>query len=138
MMDRRGRRHASGSLVERLNPSATLLEKTLGWLEDKQRFLSGEVERIAATVQGGLREEEVMAKLEAVERELAGLKATAASSDKPLSTLGSEPIGDLIYFAESTGDIRVDLNSEARWRLTLQTGQGPMRYVRSAGLLTAI
>ena len=82
MMDRRGQRQESGSLVERLELAATLLEKTLGWLEDKQRFLSGEVERISATVQDSQREQELMAKLEVVERELAELKAAAASSDR--------------------------------------------------------
>ena len=36
-------------LTERLEAAASLLERTLGWLEDRQRALSGEVERIAAT-----------------------------------------------------------------------------------------
>jgi hypothetical protein len=68
----------SKELVERLEAAATLLEKTLGWLEDRQRVLSGEVERISATVETSRREEELMAKLEVVERELAELKAAGS------------------------------------------------------------
>ena len=69
----------SEALVERLENAATLLEKTVGWLEERHRFLSGEVERISATVETTRREEELQAKLDAVERELAELKASAAN-----------------------------------------------------------
>ena len=72
-----GEMQASSALVERLEAAATLLERTLGWLEERQRFLSGEVEKISATVETTRREEELVAKLEAVERELAELKASA-------------------------------------------------------------
>jgi hypothetical protein len=65
----------SRGLVERLEAAASLIERTLGWLEEKQRFLNGEVERISATVESSRREEELLAKLQAVERELAELKA---------------------------------------------------------------
>jgi hypothetical protein len=65
-------------LVERLEAAATLMERTLGWLEDRQRALSCEVERISATVETTRREEELAVKLATVERELAELKAAAA------------------------------------------------------------
>jgi len=68
-------------LVERLEAAATLLERTLGWLEERQRFLSGEVERISATVETTRREEELLVKLEEVERELMELRAAAAGGD---------------------------------------------------------
>jgi hypothetical protein len=68
----------SQALVERLEAAATLLERTLGWLEVRQRELSGEVERISATVETTRREEELAAKLATVERELTELKAAAA------------------------------------------------------------
>jgi hypothetical protein len=71
----------SRALVEltgRLEAAATLLEKTLGWLEVRQRELSGEVERISATVETTRREEELVAKLATVERELAELRAAAS------------------------------------------------------------
>ena len=67
-------------LVERLEAAATLMERTLGWLEDRQRALSSEVDRISATVECTRREEELLVKLQEVERELAGLRASAAAS----------------------------------------------------------
>lgn len=67
-------------LVERLEAAATLLEKTLGWFEERQGTLSGEVERISATVEQSRRETELAEKLAMAERELAELKAAAAVS----------------------------------------------------------
>ena len=65
------------SVVERLEAATTLLEKTLNWLEERQGVLSGEVERISATVEQSRRETELAEKLAAVERELAEVKAAA-------------------------------------------------------------
>jgi len=79
---------AGVGLAERLEAAATLLERTLGWLDERQRFLSGEVDRISATVESTRREEELLAKLEAVERELAGVRAAAVEAlPKPLEPL---------------------------------------------------
>ena len=75
------------ALVERLESAATLLEKTVGWLEERQRFLSGEVERISATVETTQREEELQGKVEGLERELAELRAAAQNPAKPLEVL---------------------------------------------------
>jgi len=66
-------------LVERLEAAATHFERTLGWMEERQRLLSGEVDRISATVDSSRREEELAARLEEAQRELAELKAAAAS-----------------------------------------------------------
>ena len=68
------------SIVERLEAATTLLEKTLNWLEERQGALSGEVERITATVEQSRREAELAEKLAAVERELAEVKAAAAQN----------------------------------------------------------
>lgn len=76
-------------LAERLETATTLLDKTLSWLEQRlaaTNTLSGEVEKISATVEQNRREEELAQKLAAAERELAELKA-AASSAQPLSAL---------------------------------------------------
>jgi len=67
-------------MVERLEAATAQIEKTLGWLEARQGQLSGEVERITATVEQGRRETELAEKLAAVEQELAGLKASAAQN----------------------------------------------------------
>jgi F0F1-type ATP synthase membrane subunit b/b' len=67
-------------IVERLEAATTQLERTLQWLEERQGQLSGEVERISATVEQSRREAELAEKLAATERELAELKASAAQN----------------------------------------------------------
>jgi hypothetical protein len=63
-----------------LEAATNLLERTLGWLEERQGALTGEVERISATVEQSRRETELVEKLAAAERELAELKASAAQN----------------------------------------------------------
>jgi hypothetical protein len=65
---------------ERLESATTLLERTLNWLEERQGALSGEVERISATVEQSRREAELAEKLAAAEREIGELKASAPTS----------------------------------------------------------
>ena len=64
-------------MVARLESAATLLERTLAWLDERQTALSGQVERISATVEQTRREEELAQKLAAAQQEIAGLKAAA-------------------------------------------------------------
>jgi len=68
------------NFVERLEAATAALERTLCLLEERQSALSGEVERISATVEQTRRETELAEKLANTERELAELKATAAQS----------------------------------------------------------
>ena len=65
------------NIAERLEAATTLLERTLNWLEERQGALSGEVEKISATVEQSRREAELAEKLAAAERELAEVKAAA-------------------------------------------------------------
>ena len=67
-------------IVERLEAATNALEKALNWLEERQGALSGEVERITATVEQSRRETELTEKLAAVERELAEVKAATAQN----------------------------------------------------------
>jgi len=69
-------------LAQRLELASTLLERTLAWLEEHRSALTGEVEKISATVDPAVseREEELVAKLAAAESEIADLKAAAASA----------------------------------------------------------
>ena len=67
-------------IAERMESATTLLEKTLSWLEERQCALSGEVEKISATVEQSRRETELAEKLAAVERELEAVKAAAAQN----------------------------------------------------------
>jgi ATP-dependent Lon protease len=67
-------------IAERLEAATTLLERTLNWLEERvsaATALSGEVERISATVEQSRREAELTEKLAAAERELSELRASA-------------------------------------------------------------
>jgi ribosomal protein L29 len=66
-------------LTDRLEKAATLLERTLAWLEERQLAAGGQVERISATIDASRREEELAEKLAAAEREIAELKAAAAT-----------------------------------------------------------
>jgi len=68
------------SIVERLEAAATQIERTLGWLEERQGALSGEVEKISATVEQSRRESELAEKLASVEQELAEMKAASATN----------------------------------------------------------
>jgi len=61
-------------IADRLEAATNLLERTLGWLEERQGVLTGEVERISATVEQSRREGELAEKLAAAEQELAELK----------------------------------------------------------------
>lgn len=67
-------------IEERLDAAATQLERTLHLLEERQSLITGEVERISATVEQSRREAELAEKLAAAERELAEVKASAAQS----------------------------------------------------------
>jgi len=67
-------------IAERLEAATTLLERTLSWLEERvaaATALTGEVEKISATVEQSRREAELAEKLAEAERELAELKAAA-------------------------------------------------------------
>ena len=72
------------AIAERLEAATALLERTLNWLEERQISLSGEVERISATVEQSKRETELAEKLAAAERELAEVKAAAPAVLNPL------------------------------------------------------
>jgi len=70
-------------VIEQLQTATTLLEKTLNLLDERlatANVLSGDVERISATVEHSRREEQLSEKLGAVERELAELKAAGTAS----------------------------------------------------------
>lgn len=67
-------------IAERLEAATALLERTLNWLEERQSALTGEVEKISATVEQSRRETELTEKLAAAERELSELKTAGTQS----------------------------------------------------------
>ncbi len=78
--ERNGMETKEKEIAERLEAATELLERTLSWLEERQGALTGEVERISATVEQSRRESELAEKLAVAERELAELKAGAAQN----------------------------------------------------------
>ena len=67
--------------AERLEAATTLLDRTLRWIEERvatTTALTGDIDKITATVEATRRETELAEKLAAVERELAELKAGTA------------------------------------------------------------
>jgi uncharacterized protein involved in exopolysaccharide biosynthesis len=89
------------AIVERLEAATSLLERTLGWLEERQTTLAGEVEKISATVEQSRREAELEERLLAAEQELETLKAGVAAVPQrktlPASTselLAKRGVGD--------------------------------------------
>lgn len=83
--ERAGMEKNEQEIAERLEAAATLLEKALNRLEERQGALSGEVEKISATVDQSIRESELIDRLASVERELAEVKAAAApTASNPL------------------------------------------------------
>jgi len=74
------------TITNRLESAATLLERTLAWLDERQAALAGDIEKISATVEQSRREEELAQKLAAAEREIADLRAAAQQpSPAPLN-----------------------------------------------------
>jgi DNA repair exonuclease SbcCD ATPase subunit len=77
----------TSDIGERLEAAATTLERMLSRLEERvaaAAALSGDVERISATVEQSRREVELAEKLAAAERELSELKTSAATVVNPL------------------------------------------------------
>jgi hypothetical protein len=71
------------NVAERLASATTLLERTLAWLEERiaaASTLTGEVEKISATVEQSRRESELAEKLAAAQSELAEIKAASSHS----------------------------------------------------------
>ena len=97
-------------IVERMEAATTLLEKTLRWLEERQGALSGEVEKISATVEQTRREAELSEKLAAAEHELTTLKAAAQPSPAPVRR--TLPAGTAEMLAKhGIGDGPVDVHA---------------------------
>jgi hypothetical protein len=70
----------TNDVAARIEAAATLLERTLAWLEERQSALDADVEKISATVEQTRREEELAAKLEEAERQIETLRAAAAQT----------------------------------------------------------
>jgi hypothetical protein len=98
-------------IAERLEAATSLLERTLSWLEERQGVLTGEVEKISATVEQSRREAELAEKLAAVEHELAELKAgSAQTAVNPLRRTLPSTTSDMLA-KHGIGDGPVDVRT---------------------------
>jgi F0F1-type ATP synthase membrane subunit b/b' len=98
---------------ERLEAATTLLERTLHWLEEQvaaATALTGEVERISATVEQSRREADLAEKLAAAERELAEVKAAAPAALNPLRRTLPATTSEMLA-KHGIGDGPVDIRS---------------------------
>lgn len=95
---------------ERLEAATTLLERTLHWLEEQQGALTGEVERISATVEQSRREADLAERLAAAERELAEVKAAAPAALNPLRRTLPATTSEMLA-KHGIGDGPVDIRS---------------------------
>lgn len=86
----------NSTVAARLESAATLLERTLAWLDERQAALAGEVEKISATVEQSRREEELAQKLAAAESEIAELRASASTKLAPPQVAAGAPSPSLL------------------------------------------
>jgi hypothetical protein len=108
------------AIVERLEAAATLLERTLSRLEERQGILSGEVEKISATVEQNRREVELAEKLATAEREIAELKAAAHAVNPARRTLPANTAEMLAKHGLADGPVDVHKLDAALSGLSLE------------------
>lgn len=127
----------SQEVLERIEAAATLLERTLSLLEERQNALSGEVERISATVEQSRREEELAARLATAEKELADLKAASATSAlNPLrKTVPSATIDMLAKHGVGEGPVDVRTLDAALQSLSLEQRIAVKSQLQRAGAI---
>jgi ATP-dependent Lon protease len=110
-------------IAERLEAATTLLERTLNWLEERvaaATALSGEVERISATVEQSRREVELAEKLAAVERELSELRASATVANPLRRTMPAATSEMLAKHGLADGPVNVRALDAALTGLSLE------------------
>jgi len=80
-----------GESIERLSSAATLLERTVTWLEQREPVTAGAVEKMTAAVESQSelleRERELRRKLEAAEQQIAELRAQSSRAVAARQTL---------------------------------------------------
>lgn len=80
-----------GESIERLSSAATLLERTVAWLEQREPVGAGAVEKMTAAVEDQAelleRERELQLKLDAAEQQIAELRAQSSRAVAARQTL---------------------------------------------------
>jgi len=126
-------------IAERLEAAAAQFERTLRGLEDRLAAacaLTGEVERISATVEQTRREAELADKLAAAEREIRELKAAAPTAPQSLRrTLPSSTAEMLAKHGIGEGPVEIQKLDAALAGLSLEQRIAVKSQLMRAGAL---
>jgi len=127
--------HEEKSITERLDAAMGLLEKALNWIEERQAALSGEIEKISATIDQSRREAELSEKLAAAERELSELKAAAAQPNPLRRTVSASTAEMLAKHGIGEGPVEIQKLDAALAGLSLEQRIAVKSQLMRAGAL---
>jgi hypothetical protein len=130
-----------GESIERLSSAATLLERTVAWLEQREPATAGAVEKMTAAVESQNelveRERELRLKLEAAEQQIAELRAQSSRAVAARQTLPASTTQLLAKQGISMVDsIQAGALDAALTGLSLEQRIAVKAQLLSAGMLT--
>jgi hypothetical protein len=130
-----------GESIDRLNSAASLLERTVAWLEQREPVTSGAVEKMTAAVENQSellqRERVLLQKLEAAEQQIAELRAQGSRSATARQTLPASTTQLLAKQGLSTLDsIQAGALDAALTGLSLEQRIAVKAQLLRAGMLT--
>jgi hypothetical protein len=130
-----------GESIDRLSSAASLLERTVALLEQREPVAAGAVEKMTAAIEGQsellLRERELQQKLEAAEQQITELRAQASRSATARQTLPASTTQLLAKQGLSTLDsIQAGALDAALVGLSLEQRIAVKAQLLRAGMLT--
>ena len=130
-----------GESIDRLSSAASLLERTVAWLEQREPVTAGAVEKMTAAVESQSellqRERVLLQKLEAAEQQIAELRAQGSRSAMARQTLAASTTQLLAKQGLSTLDsIQAGTLDAALTGLSLEQRIAVKAQLLRAGMLT--
>ena len=130
-----------GESIDRLSSAASLLERTVAWLEQREPVTAGAVEKMTAAVESQSellqRERVLLQKLEAAEQQIAELRAQGSRSAMARQTLAASTTQLLAKQGLSTLDsIQAGALDAALTGLSLEQRIAVKAQLLRAGILT--
>ena len=130
-----------GESIDRLSSAASLLERTVAWLEQREPITAGAVEKMTAAVESQSellqRERVLLQKLEAAEQQIAELRAQGSRSAMARQTLAASTTQLLAKQGLSTLDsIQAGALDAALTGLSLEQRIAVKAQLLRAGMLT--
>ena len=130
-----------GESIDRLSSAASLLERTVAWLEQREPVTAGAVEKMTAAVESQSellqRERVLLQKLEAAEQQIAELRAQGSRSAMARQTLAASTTQLLAKQGLSTLDsIQAGALDAALTGLSLEQRIAVKAQLLRAGMLT--